>query len=132
MRSASEAIVNGLRGAGVRVDLIGGTTCGKPYGFFAADNCNTTYFAIQFHGVNDVGFGDYTDGFAPTCPVADDFNHQLGDPAEGLLSVAIGYRATGTCVRGTARALSVRPFVAQGEASFVRSPLRENRFYRDR
>ncbi len=116
----------------MRVDLIGGTICGKPYGFFAADNCNTTYFAIQFHGVNDVGFGDYTDGFAPTCPVADDFNHQLGDPAEGLLSVAIGYRATGTCVRGTARALSVRPFVAQGEASFVRSPLRENRFYRDR
>ena len=32
--SASEAIVNGLRGAGVTVHLVGGTTCGKPYGFY--------------------------------------------------------------------------------------------------
>ncbi|HXI87417.1 MAG TPA: S41 family peptidase, partial [Parvularculaceae bacterium] len=31
--SASEAVINGLRGIGVAVDLIGSTTCGKPYGF---------------------------------------------------------------------------------------------------
>src|SRR5690606_37451382 len=29
--SASEAIINGLRGVGVDVYLIGSTTCGKPY-----------------------------------------------------------------------------------------------------
>ena len=65
--SASEAIVNGLRGVGVTVNLIGATTCGKPYGFYPTDNCDTTYFAIQFQGVNQLGQGDYADGFAPTC-----------------------------------------------------------------
>ena len=43
--SASEAIINGLRGVGVQVIQIGGTTCGKPYGFYPPDNCGTTYFA---------------------------------------------------------------------------------------
>ncbi|MEP7297240.1 MAG: S41 family peptidase, partial [Burkholderiales bacterium] len=42
--SASEAVVNGLRGVGVQVNLIGATTCGKPYGFYPQDNCGTTYF----------------------------------------------------------------------------------------
>ncbi len=32
--SASEAIMNGLRGVGVQVIQIGTTTCGKPYGFY--------------------------------------------------------------------------------------------------
>ena len=80
--SASESVVNSLRGVGVTVNLVGGATCGKPYGFFPQDNCGTTYFAIQFQGVNQQGFGDYGDGFAPTCAVADDFGHALGDPAE--------------------------------------------------
>jgi hypothetical protein len=66
--SASESIVNGLRGAGVTVHLVGSTTCGKPYGFYPQDNCGTTYFAIQFQGVNFLGFGDYADGFTPPAP----------------------------------------------------------------
>ena len=33
--SASEAIMNGLRGIDVEVIQIGSTTCGKPYGFYA-------------------------------------------------------------------------------------------------
>ena len=95
--SASEALVNGLRGVDVEVTLIGGETCGKPYGFLPADNCGTTYFAIQMRGTNHKGFGDYADGFAPTCNVADDYGHELGDPAERLLSTALGYRANGAC-----------------------------------
>ena len=63
--SASESIINGLRGVGVDVVLIGDTTCGKPYGFYAIDNCGTTYFTVQFKGVNALGFGDYADGFSP-------------------------------------------------------------------
>jgi len=31
--SASESVINSLRGVGVTVNLVGGTTCGKPYGF---------------------------------------------------------------------------------------------------
>ena len=95
--SASEAIINGLRGVNVQVNVIGNSTCGKPYGFLPQDNCGTTYFAIQFKGVNNQGTGDYADGIASTCTVADDFNHQLGDPAEGRLAAALSFRATSTC-----------------------------------
>jgi C-terminal processing protease CtpA/Prc len=95
--SASEAVINGLRGIDVQVDVIGGQTCGKPYGFTPQPNCGTTYFAIQFQGVNAKGFGDYADGFAPTCNVADDLDHALGDTAENVLAAALAYRSGGSC-----------------------------------
>ena len=129
--SASESIVNGLRGAGVTVHLVGGTTCGKPYGFYPQDNCGTTYFAIQFQGVNFLGFGDYADGFAPTCTVADDFAHALGDPAENQLEVALGLRNTGACTAPTsmrAQALGIARRIDSGPV-LKRTPERENRIY---
>jgi len=107
--SASEAVVNGLRGIDVEVILIGTTTCGKPFGFYPTDNCGETYFTIQFQGINDKGFGDYADGFAPAnsgapfavltpgCSVADDLNNELGDTAEAMLAAALQFRADGTC-----------------------------------
>lgn len=106
--SASEALINGLRGIDVEVIQIGGTTCGKPYGFIPTDNCGTTYYTIQFRGVNNKGFGDYADGFKPTgypvygdelpgCRVSDDFNHQLGDTNEEMLRTALERRRTGYC-----------------------------------
>jgi hypothetical protein len=104
--SASEAIINGLRGVDVEVRLIGDTTCGKPYGFFGQDNCGITYFPIEFQGINAKGFGDYADGFIPGgtgtpanslpgCSANDDLGHQLGDPAEGQLAAALAHRASG-------------------------------------
>jgi carboxyl-terminal processing protease len=109
--SASESIINGLRGVNVQVNAIGNTTCGKPYGFIPRDNCGTTYFAIQFKGVNNQDFGDYADGMAPTCSVADDFSRPLGDPAEGRLAAALSYRVTGICPPAptTARQVTVLP-----------------------
>ena len=95
--SASEAVINGLRGADIQVDVIGSKTCGKPYGFTPVPNCGTTYFSIEFMGVNDKGFGDYADGLAATCQVADDLSREIGDPAEGLLAAALSYRLTGAC-----------------------------------
>lgn len=106
--SASEAIINGLRGVGVEVIQIGSKTCGKPYGFYPQDNCGTTYFSIQFKGVNNKGFGEYSDGFAPGvtdngmdvikgCYLGDDLSHALGDRAETNLATALNYRATGSC-----------------------------------
>jgi carboxyl-terminal processing protease len=107
--SASESIINGLRGVNVQVIQIGSTTCGKPYGFYPADNCGTTYFSVQFKGVNAAGFGDYTDGFAPTnrpsagaerlpgCSVADDFSFALGNPDEARLDAALDYRLAPAC-----------------------------------
>jgi len=110
--SASEAIINGLRGVGVEVIQIGSTTCGKPYGFYPRDNCGTTYFTIQFRGANDIGFGDYADGFSPAnasgagedvpgCSVADDFTRQLGDPTEARFAAALAYRDGGGCPAAT-------------------------------
>jgi carboxyl-terminal processing protease len=95
--SASEALINGLRGADVQVDVIGSQTCGKPYGFTPVPNCGTTYFSIEFKGVNNKGFGDFADGLAPTCEVADDLSRPIGDRSEGLLAAALAYRETGTC-----------------------------------
>lgn len=127
--SASESVVNGLRGVGVQVNLIGATTCGKPYGFFPQDNCGTTYFSIQFKGVNQLGEGDYADGMTPTCTVSDDYTHALGDPNERRLAAALSYRANGVCDPQLARAQRVGA-AAQAEPVLVRTPLRENRLYR--
>jgi carboxyl-terminal processing protease len=95
--SASESVINSLRGVDVEVNLVGGQTCGKPYAFTPLPNCGTTYFAIQYQGINAKGFGDYGDGFAPTCKVDDDFSHALGDKAEGQLAAALSLRANGAC-----------------------------------
>lgn len=103
--SASESIINSLRGVDVTVNLIGDTTRGKPYGFVPQDNCGTTYFSIQFKGVNDKQFGDYADGFDVTCKATDDFSHLRGDPSETMLATALAYRTSGSCpVSATARA----------------------------
>ena len=145
--SASESIINSLQGVGFTVYQIGSTTCGKPYGFYPQDNCGTTYFSIQFQGVNAKGFGGYGDGFSPAntspavgvtvpgCSVADDFEHALGDPSEGRLATALAYLANpqaSTCPspptgNAAATTLTQRQLL---ERIFVRSPLREMRILR--
>ncbi len=107
--SASESLVNSFEGIDVNVVLIGTTTCGKPYGFYATDNCGTTYFTIQFRGENDKGFGDYSDGFSPSegsattgepidgCIVLDDFSNELGNPQEAMYDAALTHLETGSC-----------------------------------
>jgi hypothetical protein len=129
--SASEAIINGLRGIGVQVYTIGKTTCGKPYGFTEKANCGTSYFPIEFQGVNFQGFGDYADGFAPTCDAGDDFSKQLGDPTENRIAAALGYRANGVCPAST----FPEPIAAEAalytatEGKLIKNPLRENAWY---
>jgi|GEM_PF-81181 len=107
--SASESIINGLRGIDIEVVLIGETTCGKPYGFYPLENCGTTYFTVQFRGANAKDFGDYADGFSPAnltttagvsipgCAVADDFSKLLGDPEEARLAAALNFMQDGSC-----------------------------------
>jgi carboxyl-terminal processing protease len=148
--SASESIINGLRGANVTVVQIGSTTCGKPYGFYPQDNCGTTYFSIEFRGINDAGFGDYSDGFSPNnassrtnavlpgCSVADDFTHQLGDPLESRLAAALAYRTGGAASCPAATGVgpgrvviqSVQGTTDESQALSAKSPLRENRWLR--
>jgi hypothetical protein len=143
--SASESIINSLRGIGVEVVQIGSKTCGKPYGFYPEDNCGTTYFTIQFQGVNALGFGDYADGFSaqnsvgpqttpiPGCSVADDFTHALGDTSEARLAAALAYRNSGpascpapTGVGGPGLSKPAGALEA-ADGPMIKSPARENR-----
>jgi len=93
----------------LEVIQIGQTTSGKPYGWYAQENCGTTYSTIQFRGVNEVNYGDYTDGFTPSvvddgeanvlgCQVADDLSQQLGNPDENRLEVALAFQAGQGCI----------------------------------
>jgi len=138
--SASEAIINGLRGIGVDVRLIGSTTCGKPYGFFGQDNCGLTYFPIEFRGVNAAGFGDYADGFVPGtgntgnnvngCEATDDLDRALGDPAEGQLAQALFNRSSGTCMAVAVGGSRASPLALRGSkqpASVVKPAALTNR-----
>lgn len=101
--SASEALINGLRGIDIEVRLVGGQTCGKPYAFIPMGNCGTTYFMVQYQGTNQKGWGDFDEGFAPDCKVDDDMSHALGDPAEGLLAAALRLNAGASCAGAVAR-----------------------------
>lgn len=107
--SASETIINGLRGIDIEVLQFGARTCGKPYGSYPTDNCGITWFTTMFQGVNDQGFGDFFDGFAPAgssgiqgvslpgCAVADDFTQPLGSPEEARVAAALSFLASGDC-----------------------------------
>ena len=133
--------MNGLRGVGIEVYQFGSTTCGKPYGFYPQDNCGTTYFSIEFKGVNAEGFGDFGDGFSPQntasspgvklpgCSVADDFSHALGDPHEAVLSAALAYMADPSatvCPAATGGGSPALQAKEKGPARIrVRSPLRQ-------
>jgi hypothetical protein len=127
--SASEAIINGLRGVDVTVNVIGDTTCGKPYGFTAKDNCGISYFPIEFQGINAKGFGDYADGFTATCPASDDFSRERGDTQEGMLNAALYHLRTGACDLTAAQAArrSVLTGAAPTQPRLLRGPERENR-----
>lgn len=99
--SASEQVINGLRGAGVQVIAIGDTTCGKPVGFNAQDGgCGTTYTAVTFESVNALNQGRYFDGFGATCPVAEDFTQPMGTATDPLLVSAANYADDGFCPAG--------------------------------
>jgi carboxyl-terminal processing protease len=139
--SASESVINGLRGVDVEVIQIGGQTCGKPYGFTAKNNCGISYFPIEFVGVNAKGFGDYADGFVPSglasgggrklpgCELADDFNHALSDPAERMLAAALSYRSSGQCPPKLGLVQPQAAFSSEGAVPLQlrRSPVRGNR-----
>ena len=115
--SASELIINGLRGVNVNVVQIGTTTCGKPYGFIGVRNCGVTYYPVMIQSQNAQGFGDYADGFKPAnaggsgvavpgchVPGLDDVSKDLGDVGEARLKAALNHRANGTCPPVTAAA----------------------------
>lgn len=107
--SASESVINSLRGIDVQVILIGDNTCGKPYGFQKFTTCGGQYeyYAIEFQGANAKGFGEYQGtGFAPTCSIAN--AGERGTATDTLLAGAVTYIDTGACPAGTAQSRSLQ------------------------
>ena len=123
--SASESVINGLSPY-LEVIRIGGTTCGKPFGFIVQDNCGTSYAALQIKVANANGFAEYEDGFKPTCTVADDLSKHRGDPAELMLASAVNYIKTGSCQSQSAGAQKTTASV-DAKYKMMRSPMDEMR-----
>ncbi len=104
--SASEQVINGLRGAGIDVVQVGDVSCGKPVGFNPQDGgCGQTFSVVTFESVNARNEGRYFDGLAPQCAASDDLDRPLGDPTEGLLAAALTHADTGACPATGARRL---------------------------
>ncbi len=94
--SASELVINALRPF-IPVVIVGDRTYGKPVGQYAIPFCDKILAPVSFQLRNANGEGDFFDGLPPTCPAPDDFDAQLGDPAEGSLREALTVIATGSC-----------------------------------
>jgi hypothetical protein len=107
--SASEQVINGLSGVGVEVVGIGGTSCGKPVGFVPQSRCGRTYSVVNFESLNARGEGRYFDGFAPQCPVAEDFSRPQGQPGDPLLDAALAHADSGQCPAQAAAAATSAP-----------------------
>ena len=117
--SASESIINSLRGIGVQVILVGDRTCGKPYGFHRKDNCGKAYFPIEFQLTNAAGSGDYTTGFPVQCQVQENPATALGSANEPLLAGALRHIDTGSCPVTASAAIQMQ--AATGRTLFDRT-----------
>jgi C-terminal processing protease CtpA/Prc len=129
--SASESFINGLRGIDVDVELIGTTTCGKPYGFYAQDNCGLTYGAMEMEGVNAQGEGGFSDGMPAQCSALDDLSRPLGDVTEGMLSVAVKRMQGLSCAQAAGLAISGTSLSGMGlqdEGVLIRPEWQANKF----
>ncbi|MDE7126243.1 MAG: hypothetical protein K2O12_07200, partial [Muribaculaceae bacterium] len=73
--SASELLINGLRGLDIKVNLIGTTTNGKNVGMEGwrkkINNYSFEFYPITFYCENAKGFRDYSNGFKPDLEVDD-------------------------------------------------------------
>ena len=92
--SASEELINALKPV-MTVKLIGSTTHGKPVGYYGFPTINSYVFPVALKNVNSVGNADFYEGFMVDKVQADDYTHDLGDPEEGCLKVALNYIKTG-------------------------------------
>lgn len=93
--SASELLINSLNPV-MEVKLIGDRrTYGKPVGFFPIPVFEYNIYPVSFKTVNSLGYADYYQGFPVHRQVADDLDHDFGDPQEACLKEALVYLSTG-------------------------------------
>jgi hypothetical protein len=88
---------------GTNMALIGSNTYGKPVGQIALDRpqCDDRLRAIALKVENASHQGEYYTGLAATvgrtCRATDDIAHQLGDPNEAMVRVALDFLAGRSC-----------------------------------
>lgn len=99
--SASELLINGLRGLNIKVNLVGTTTQGKNCGMEGWQkrfgSYNFVLYPLTFYCENAIGFRDYAEGFTPDL-VVDDSNiypHEFGTVDDLLSGAAIVWATTG-------------------------------------
>ncbi|MEO6584052.1 MAG: S41 family peptidase [Ferruginibacter sp.] len=96
--SASELLINNLKPY-TNVKLVGGTTHGKPVGFFPIQVGEWYVFPVSFKTTNSVNQGSYFNGFAVDAQVADGLDKNWGDVAETMLASAINNIVNGSYLR---------------------------------
>ena len=92
--SASEMVINGLRGLDIEVNLIGQTTNGKNVGMEGVMrsfyNHEFLLYPVTFYVENAKGFRDYSTGFVPDVEIDDSAIY----PGEfGTMEDQLGYIA---------------------------------------
>lgn len=99
--SASELTINNLR-PHLDVRLVGGTTYGKPVGFFGIPMGGYDLYVPEFETKNSATQGGYYAGMTPASSdypgyyTTDDVAHDFGDPAENMLARSLSYINIGT------------------------------------
>lgn len=118
--SASELVINGLRGLDIEVRLIGSRTNGKNVGMegyvdHVVDGELYTFMPITFYSENAVGFRDYSDGFVPDIEVAEGpfyervyYPGEFGTSADPLYALAAEWIAQGQKPAATRAAAELR------------------------
>jgi hypothetical protein len=119
--SASELLINNLKPY-MDVKLVGGTTHGKPVGFFPIPVGDWYIFPVSFRTTNKNNEGNYFNGFTANAQVADGLDKDWGDLGETSLASAISNITTGAYQRN---APYVEPAnVANGNAKLEASLLK--------
>ena len=93
--SASELLINNLKPY-MDVRLIGGTTYGKPVGFFPIPVGDWYVFPVSFRTTNKNGEGNYFGGIRVNSQVADGLDKDWGDINETSLASALKNISTGS------------------------------------
>lgn len=101
--SASEIVINGLRGLDIEVNLIGTKTSGKNVGMegfmTSYRNYDFLLYPVSFYIENAKGFRDYPEGFEPDLRLDDSSFYpggDFGDNSDFLCNSAYGWIRTGT------------------------------------
>ena len=80
----------------MNVHLIGGTTHGKPVGYFPIAVADWYVFPVSFRTTNRNGEGNYFNGFSVNSSVADGLDKDWGDLNELSLASAVRHITTGS------------------------------------